>query len=86
MHDDVARWKNAQHQPSTYGMDGDALAALTKCLMAHADRKCRLLLRMALYDDGSPTLWWELKEGTETLGKGNVVWTCPPRPPEDCED
>lgn len=80
----VQRWKNAQHVPATYGLDGDALKKLTKALVDNSG-DCRLLLRHGLYEDGSPTMWWELKSGDVSVESGNVVWTCPPRPPEDCE-
>lgn len=81
------RRQNAKHEPDVYGFDGKSLMSLRDELtLAIEFGEPRLLIRLGLAEDGSPEAWWHVKSGDKDVGAGNISYTCPPRPPEDCEE
>jgi hypothetical protein len=84
----TARKKNAQREPCVYGFEGASVDALYKSLgqAIGSDRDVRLFVRLGLDVDGNPEAWLHVKAGEKEIGFYNESFTCPPRPPEDCEE
>jgi hypothetical protein len=83
----VGRYKNAQLEPDTFGFDDrETLAKIEEALgIARRNPGAKLLFKRGLDADGNHEGWVLVKSGSTLLYVGNVSYTCPPRPPEDCE-
>lgn len=88
MKESTERCKNMHHEPTVYGFEGESLKAaheaLGKALASGSD--ARLIVRLGRKADGMPEAWLDVKVGTERVGAYNVSYTCPPKPPEYCEE
>lgn len=84
----VARLRESKFHPDVYGFDDpDTLAGLAKGLAAVSDHdKPKLIVRMGMKEDGSPEAWIEVKSEKGSAYAGNISFTCPPRPPADCDE
>lgn len=81
----VERLQRSRRVPEVYGFEGDTLDSLQKALAATEGYPKRVLLvRLGLKEDGSPEAWLQVKSEDKTAYTGNISFTCPPRPEEDC--
>ena len=84
MRKSVERKHNARFQPDTFGFDAERVKVLYEAMDGMGD-DCTLLVKLGLSERGEPEAWLVLKDGGEVVYVGDFSWTCPPRPPEDCE-
>lgn len=79
----VARKRAAEFQPSTYGFEGATVEQARDALVKGGDR---VLVKLGMREDGSPEAWLVVMSKSTRLYVGNVSYTCPPRPPEYCDE
>lgn len=81
------RRQNAKHEPDVYGFEGESLVELYRAIgQAIGSGDPAMLIRLGRKEDGSAEAWAHVKAGKKSVGAYNESFTCPPRPPEDCED
>lgn len=82
----VERLRNSKHEPDVYGFDDpETLAGLAKALAAVSGQKePKLFVCRGLTEAGEPDAYLVVKGDAGIEFVGNISFTCPPRPPEDC--
>lgn len=79
MQESAARRKAAD--PSVYGFEGKTVEYVKEALERGGDK---IIFKLGQKEDGSPEAWVAVKVRDQVLYAGNVSYTCPPRPPQDC--
>lgn len=87
MMESTERCRHMHHTPDVYGFQGESLRAAYVALGKALEKgDARLIVRMGRKENGEAEAWLDVKVGDERVGAYNVSFTCPPRPPEDCEE
>lgn len=87
MRESTERCRNMHHTPDVYGFQGESLRDAYRALTKALDKgDARLIVRLGRKINGEPEAWLDVKVKDERIGTYNVSFTCPPQPPEYCEE